>query len=363
LSGADFLRLAKLTGGGIVRRAARHNRRVIQAELGASGSIDPTRTHLNETLTGPPTADDVATLARDLMREAGIDKTRKNAVLALEIIFSLAPNHGLDERAYFTDCVRWAGDKFSGAQNILSADIHRDEAAPHCHVLILPLVAGRMVGSDLVGSRKTLRDTRQNFHSTVGSRYGLAKAPPRPVGATKAAAAAKVLEKLRTGLDGALKSVIWPQLRSNIEQDPGPYMVALGIDVDRPSKRMKTMEEIFISPGRGPKVERKPIGFTAPPSARSLCSVGFAPQDSAAPAPMCAPPPAPAPLRARAKRQEQAESIDHAQDLRREREDCFDAGLYDPQTGEFIKAPTKDGHPEDWPPPTSDSGESPHWAD
>ena len=54
----------KLTGGGIIGKAARHNRRVIQAELGASGTIDATRSHLNITLMGPSTADEVAQLAK-----------------------------------------------------------------------------------------------------------------------------------------------------------------------------------------------------------------------------------------------------------------------------------------------------------
>ena len=70
MSTAAFFRLKKLTGGGIIARAARHNRRVIQAEFGATGSIDPARTHLNETLIGPALADDVAHLARDKMRAA-----------------------------------------------------------------------------------------------------------------------------------------------------------------------------------------------------------------------------------------------------------------------------------------------------
>lgn len=60
MSGTDFLRLKKLTGSGIVRQAARHNRRAIQAELGASGHIDPARSSQNETLAGPSTPEDVA---------------------------------------------------------------------------------------------------------------------------------------------------------------------------------------------------------------------------------------------------------------------------------------------------------------
>ena len=53
MSGAAILRIKKLTGSGIIGKAARHNKRTIQAEMGASSSIDPTRSHLNETLMGP----------------------------------------------------------------------------------------------------------------------------------------------------------------------------------------------------------------------------------------------------------------------------------------------------------------------
>jgi len=78
MSAASFLRVQKLNGAGIIRTAGRHNLREIQAELGASGSIDATRTHMNQTLAGPATADDVAQLAKDLMQAAGATSVRKN---------------------------------------------------------------------------------------------------------------------------------------------------------------------------------------------------------------------------------------------------------------------------------------------
>lgn len=53
MSGAAFLRVKKLKGGGIIGVAARHNKREIQAKMGAAGSIDPTRLYLNCALTTP----------------------------------------------------------------------------------------------------------------------------------------------------------------------------------------------------------------------------------------------------------------------------------------------------------------------
>lgn len=343
MSGADFLRLKKLRGGGIIKAAASHNRRAIQAELGASGSIDPARTHLNETLTGPPTADEVALMARDRMTAAGIDKPRKNMVRGLEIVFSLDAGHQLDERQFFSDCVLWAGHHFGGAQNILSADIHRDEAAPHCHVLILPMLNGRMVGSDMVGNRTKLRDTRQRFHDAVGAPHGLAKAPPRLLGATKTAAAAKVVERLRAGSDGALKSKVWGQLKDGIDRDPGPFLLALGITVEPARKKLRTMTQIFTSKGRGKAREEKPIGFAGPARTPSLCSVGFA-AGAVRPEtlrPVAVPVPAPPLRQASNTGAEEAAPFElpgdeHLVMVDRVREDEIDAGLYDPETGEFF---------------------------
>lgn len=367
MSGADFLRLEKLTGSGIIKAAARHNRRVIQAELGAAGRIDPARSHLNETLVGPPTADDVALLARNLMAAAGIDKPRKNMVRGIEIVFSLEAGHHLDERQFFSDCVLWAGHHFGGAQNILSADIHRDEAAPHCHVLILPMLNGRMVGSDMVGGRTKLRDTRQRFHDAVGAPHGLAKAPPRLLGATKAAAIAKVLERLRAGSDGALKSRVWCQVKDSINRDPGPFLLALGIKVEPAPKKLRTVAQIFTSRGRGSAREEKPIGFASRAGTPSLCSVGFAAgavmpgawQLAAATAPATA-----TEHESHKRAQEAAPAAlpgtEHHQALDRVREDEIDAGLFDPETGEFFERPgeanlsaskqTRHWEPEDWHP-------------
>lgn len=213
-----FLAVKKLTGPNIITSAARHNKREIQAEIGASSRIDATRSNLNQSLGGPLDAAGVGQLAKDLMAAAGVVKIRKDAVMGLECVFSLPPGHSLDDVAYFGDCAAWAGEYFAGAQ-ILSVDIHRDEAAPHCHALILPLVDGRMVGSDLLGGKQKLAAMVRQFHADVASRYGLGRAP----------------------------------------------------------KRLRTMAEIFTSPGKGPRTETtKPYMVCPPQKEQTLSCVGFA---------------------------------------------------------------------------------------
>ena len=85
MTAAAFFRVKKLKGGNIITTAARHNRREIQAELGAVGAIDPARMHLNFTLEGPAAAADVGVQARSLMLAAGVGALRKDAVQALEL--------------------------------------------------------------------------------------------------------------------------------------------------------------------------------------------------------------------------------------------------------------------------------------
>lgn len=278
MSGAAFLRVKKLKGGGIITVAARHNRRVIQAEIGASASIDPTRSHLNETFMGPSTAADVGQLARDLMARAGVVKLRKDAVMGLEIVFSLPPGHAIDDSAYFTECAAWAGRYFGSADNILSADIHRDEAAPHCHLLVLPLIDNRMDGSNMVGGKQKLMALQRDFHLNVASQHGLNKAPARLSGTAKQVAAKAVLRRLRETSDGVLHSKVWATLREVIENDPARFLEALGINQAPTKARDRTMAQIFTSKGKGRIAEpSNPIGFAAPGKSQTLYSVGFTP--------------------------------------------------------------------------------------
>lgn len=283
MSGAAFLRIKKLKRGGIITVAARHNKREIQAEMGAAGSIDPTRSHLNYVLAGPAAAGDVGQLAKDLMASAGITRLRKDAVMGLEIVFSLPPAHAIDDQAYFTDCTTWAGRYFGG--RVLSSDVHLDESNVHCHVLLLPLVDGRMTGSDLLGNKQKLMEMQKQFHLDVAGRYGLRKAPARLAGATKEAAAQAVLKRLRQTGDKAMQSKLWATMRDVIENDPGPFLRELGIELQAPTKKLRTLTQIMTSVGKGGTKEVIPIGFQSPAKVQTLCSVGFAPK---------APPPAPA---------------------------------------------------------------------
>lgn len=170
---AAFLRAEKRTGAAIVLTAARHNLREIQAELGADSHIDATRICRNLRLAGPPTAAEVAALAKNTMQDAEVPKLRKDAVQAVEVMVTLPVGVAVDIAAFFADTLAWVQSFFDVP--VLSAIVHLDEAAPHVHVLLLPLRNGRMQGSDLVGGTGRLRAMQGSFYDEVACKYRLTK--------------------------------------------------------------------------------------------------------------------------------------------------------------------------------------------
>lgn len=242
--------------------AARHNKRQLQPECGKHGLIDATRTHLNECLAGAGTAEEVVVVASALMAKAKVQvgKLRHDYCQAIEFLFSLHPAHILDESAYFTACVRWLAYHF-GEENLLSADIHRDEAAPHLHVLLMPpIVDGKLCGSRVTGKAATAA-LLADFVSAVGEPFGLR--PPQPLnGQRKALAARLVLDALQRADDPILRSALWPCEKASIEGNPGKYLEALGMEEPVDVRSSKTMAAIFTSPGKGARREQfKPYGL------------------------------------------------------------------------------------------------------
>ncbi|MDI1259589.1 plasmid recombination protein [Aquabacterium sp.] len=334
MSAAAFFRLKKLKGGGILLAAARHNRRTIQAELGADSHINPARSHLNETLCGPPSPDGVAQQAKDAMQAAGVGKLRKDAVVGLEAVFSLPVGHVIDRRQYFAQCVEWAGVQFGGAANIMSADIHHDEAQPHVHVLLVPLVNSRMVGSDMVGNRQTLLALQSKFFDEVARRFGLTKPPARLMGTAKTDAAARVIAAMKASNDPAIKSAAWAVIRAAIECDPAPFMAALGVVMAPKAKHLRSSTAIFTSPGKGPKTEAKqlkPYRVQSAEKEQTLSCVGFASKS----------PPSIAPISAPTAVQRGSEDRAHIETVR-VRDDDMHAESWDSDTGTFHPKPHRD---------------------
>lgn len=137
-------------------------------------NADPKKRVENTVLVGPRTADAVL----HTWHQRAPDKIRKNAVHGLEYFIGGSPEkmHAMsraEQDQYFADALAWL-QKRHGAENILSAVIHRDETTPHMTVMTIPLDAkGKLNARSFVGSRKDLSELQTGFATEVGASHGL----------------------------------------------------------------------------------------------------------------------------------------------------------------------------------------------
>ncbi|MDE6059482.1 MAG: plasmid recombination protein [Clostridia bacterium] len=75
------------------------------------------------------------------------------------------------EKEFFTDCVKFFADKY-GAENIISAVVHKDETTPHLHLNLVPITNGKLCSKDLY-DRKKLSELQTSFYEKVGKKWGL----------------------------------------------------------------------------------------------------------------------------------------------------------------------------------------------
>jgi hypothetical protein len=212
-----------------LRTAARHNLREIQAELGATGRIDPRQSVKNRILAGPDDAEGVASLAKNIAAGAGVDlsKQRRDFCQAIELVFSLPEKSHIEPLSFFDDCLIWAERAYK--LPVLSAVIHLDESFPHCHVLMLPLENGRYLGGAPV-AKPTTRDKTELFFNQVAGPAGLKRQSAKLMGQAKQVAIELVLAECEShGLRDAA-GPLWGFIEDAIRRAPLLAMQALGID-------------------------------------------------------------------------------------------------------------------------------------
>lgn len=82
-----------------------------------------------------------------------------------EFFIGLSPYQQQD---FFFDCTKFFADRY-GAENIISAVVHNDEATPHLHLNLIPVLDGRLCSKQLF-DRKALRALQTDFHEAVGKK-------------------------------------------------------------------------------------------------------------------------------------------------------------------------------------------------
>lgn len=238
-----FLAIKKGIGRGIIRVAARHNLR----EWGGTASVVVSRSHLNVVMAGSDNSQDVALAAATLLKQAGVEHKRKDAVRMIELVFSVPLDSAIVADDYFRDCLEWTRRQFV-ADNLLSFVAHHDEGAPHAHALIMPLRDGKLCGSDIVGGRGVMEARNVSFFAEVAKKHGLSR-PVKLSLADRAALSGRVIEALHAVNDPMLSSPHWRAIRNAIEAHPAGFGHSLQLaSVSRSSQ--KSFAQIMTGKGR-----------------------------------------------------------------------------------------------------------------
>lgn len=168
----QYFALKKLNSPAKLMQAAKHNLREYLAELGAGSHIDAGKIQNNLVLAGAETARGVIDMHRETLQACCERvKLRKDAVLAVECVISLPVSTAIELEPFFRECLQWLREYYDCP--VISAVVHVDEATPHCHYLIMPLIDRKMQGSGFMGNRAKLRQVQADFHKAIGDKYGL----------------------------------------------------------------------------------------------------------------------------------------------------------------------------------------------
>ncbi len=251
----------------VIPRVMGHNLREVVADLGVrEGShIDPTRTKNNVILRGGDTTQSVHSTAQSLMQNVTVTKWRKDTIKAVELVFSLPSASRIDPQNYFEDSVKWA-EKYFGVP-LLSAVIHLDEDAPHCHVILIPIVDGKLCGSKVMGNSKRIFAMQEDFHKSVAKLHGLARqAPQRYLSASIRREAMDMALKALEATSG-LQSEVLRILVEGHRSNPERLLQSLGLAM--PKQKIKgTFVDIMIRPCKPEKAKQfsklAPFGVEMP---------------------------------------------------------------------------------------------------
>ena len=156
------MRAKKLANSGSVAASMQHCYRERETH-----NADQERTPDNQHL-GAKSTDEAMGKLRALLPE----KRRKDAVLMVEYVMTASPEWfdkatPEQEKAFFQRSLQWLADKY-GADRIVTASIHRDEATPHLSAFVVPLTQDkRLSAKEFIGSRDKMRADQTSYAGCV----------------------------------------------------------------------------------------------------------------------------------------------------------------------------------------------------
>lgn len=160
-----ILRTEKLKSLGNIGGSVSHTLRT-RDTLNADPGLTPRNEHF-----GADTPDQIkAAIAARLP-----DKRRSDAVLCIEYFIGSSPNafkNRESDEKYFNDALEWLKQRH-GAENVVSAHIHRDETTPHMVAYVVPRDGDKLNAKKWLGGKAVLSKMQTDFAEKVGNKHGL----------------------------------------------------------------------------------------------------------------------------------------------------------------------------------------------
>lgn len=169
VSGFVILRTTKIKTLGNMGASLQHTFR----ERETPNADDARRTQ-NQVVIGPDNSEEVL----EVWKANAPEKVRKNAVIGIEYLITGSPPamarmSRSEQDEYFAKSINWLKTRH-GAENILSAVIHRDETTPHLTAMVMPKDArGKLNARHFLGGSQKLSKMQSDFAERVGKSHGL----------------------------------------------------------------------------------------------------------------------------------------------------------------------------------------------
>ena len=223
---AHLLRLTGKTR--TLRLAEAHNLRMMAA---SNSAIDPRKSHLNTELVslGSLSLEDKV-ISILTARGIALDSYRlkmKNRGYAVELLFTVTDGYICDFYSLYSDCIEWL-KSYHPESVIAHAIIHFDEKTPHMHVVLVPIVEGKLQADKIRGYRNLNAQRSISLYDYLDPDYGLAY-PSFLYGASKKYCAERAISTYRSLPDAELRSKLDQCIVQAIHSRPEPFMHAMKI--------------------------------------------------------------------------------------------------------------------------------------
>jgi hypothetical protein len=222
--------------------AEKHNKRCIVQEIGGYGGIDGSKTDLNlELVRLNDKSYEEATL--DVLRSLGLNLghysyNKRNRGYAVELVFSVTAGHHCDFNAMYADSLGWLRNYYPEC-HIIHAVVHHDEGTPHMHVILVPIVKGKLNADKISGYVGVSRNRNLSLFKFLDKRYGLTF-PVYLKGALKKVGSSLAIQQYLKVPDNQIREVLDEAIKQSICARPEPYLYHLGIGYDEVVGSLKT---------------------------------------------------------------------------------------------------------------------------